>query len=166
MVHRSPVTLRCEEAEGDAEEDGEETGRDRQLDSRGEALPELLDDRAPRLRRLAELTLPDVLEIAPVLNGEGLVEPVLALDLRDCLRRRPFAEQRLCRAARKVPDPEEDQDREPEEDRDEEEQPADGEPKHRGVPPASLSLSECSFCRSYSSKKTVEKNWLSTGLGT
>ncbi len=72
-------------------------------------------------------------EVAQVLLPDRPVEPVLALDLLHGLRRRPLAEQRLGGAARKGPDPEEEQDREPEEDGDEKEQSADDELQHQAV---------------------------------
>jgi hypothetical protein len=64
------------------------------------------------------------------------VEPVFALDLGDLLSGRALSEQGLRRAARKGPDPEEDEDREPDEDRREKQEPANDESEHFRRPPA------------------------------
>src|SRR5207244_13237269 len=74
------------------------------------------------------------------LHVDGLVEAVVLPVGPDERRRRALAEERLGRAARERPDPEEDQERDAEENRDEQEQPADEIPKHLVVPAAQLEI--------------------------
>ena len=109
----------------------------------GKRCLQLLADRAARVDARAEVALDEGRpEVAQVLDVDGVVEAVLPLDLRDRLRRRALAEQRLRGPAGQGPDPREDEDREPEQDRDEEQQPADDEAKHsfaNGRPPARYS---------------------------
>ena len=81
-----------------------------------------------------------LVEVAPVLDVDRLVEAELVVDLRDRLRRRPLAEQPLRGPARKQADPDEDENRDPEENRKEQEQPADGEAKHLSSAGCSLLL--------------------------
>ena len=112
MVDGPLVVLRGDEAERDPEDDGEEAGRDRQLDRRGKALPELRRRPAARdVELVPKLQRRQLLHVLAVLDVDRLVEAVLVLDRRDGLRRRPLAEERRGRPARERPDPEEDQDR-------------------------------------------------------
>src|SRR5262249_4801924 len=71
-----------------------------------------------------------LLEIAPVLEVDRLVEAVLVVHLLDQLRCRPLAEERLGGTPRQRPDPDEDEDRQPEQDRDEQQESANDEPEH------------------------------------
>src|SRR6185312_3912919 len=130
MVEEAAVALRREKAERDPEDDREDHRRERKLDRRRETMRKLVRDCAATRDGDAEIEVPDRLQIAPVLLVDRRVELVLVPDLRDELRRRPLAEQRLRRRARQQPDPPEDEDREPEKDRDEQEQPTDDEAKH------------------------------------
>src|SRR5262249_42780394 len=82
----------------------------------------------------AEVTVGQWAEVLPVLDINGLVEPVQVTDLRHATGRRTLSEERVRRAARQRVHPEEDKDRDPEEDRDQKQDPADEIPKHLRPP--------------------------------
>ena len=107
----------------------------------------------------AQVALSRRLDVVPVLDVDGLVEPVLLTDLLDCLRICALAEKSLRRSTREGPDPDEDENREPEQDRDEEQESADDEAQHRRPP--TLARTSC-----YSSIVTVENNSFVVGLAT
>ena len=130
VVEGLAVLLRGEKAERDADRHREERGGERELEGRGKPLSDLGQHRLPRRDRRAELELRGLLEIAPVLHIDGLIEAVLMIDLLDRRGCRAFAEERLGGAARERPDPDEDEDREPEQDRDEQQKSANDEPEH------------------------------------
>ena len=164
VVDRLPVPLRRDEAERNAEEGREDHRAERELDRRREPLSDLLGDRAAGSDARPEVARSDRLEVPPVLLVDRVVEPVLVSDLRDGLRRRALAEQRLGGRPGESPDPEEDEQREPDEDRDEQEQPADGEAEH--CAPTSSSAGPPSFRPfSYPMKRTVANDSSVTGLG-
>ncbi len=118
MVDDSLVALGRDEAERNADDEREEAGREGELDGRGEALPELRRDRLARRRAGPELERRELFDVLAVLDVDRLVEPVLVLDRRDGLGRRPLTEQRGGRPSWQRPDPEEDQDRDADEDGD------------------------------------------------
>jgi hypothetical protein len=131
VVQGRAVLLGRQEPERDAEQDREEHGRESELDRGGEALLQLLRDGPSRADAVAEVAVDDdLLDVLQVLDVNGLVEPVLALDLRYLGVGAALAEERLCRPAGQQPDPQEDEDREADEDGDEQEEPADDEPQH------------------------------------
>jgi hypothetical protein len=131
VIDGPAVPLGRDEAEWDPQTHRDEHRRQRQLDRRRELLLELGKHRAARPNALAEVVLErDRFQVAPVLNVERLVEPVLLADLGDARRCGALAEQSLGRAAGQCPDPAEDQDRQTEEDRDEKKEPADDESQH------------------------------------
>src|SRR2546422_6573457 len=65
-------------AEGHPDEDAEEHGHESQLDRRGQAFPDVLDDRPPGEDGLPEVTLRDVLHVDRVLDGHRLVQTEMA----------------------------------------------------------------------------------------
>ena len=69
--------------------------RDRELDRRREAKPQLVGHRLSRRDACPEVALADGLQVAPVLDVYRLVEPVLLLDLFQGLLRGALAEERL-----------------------------------------------------------------------
>ena len=125
VVGRAVAAHRRDDAEGDAEERGDQDGVERQLRGRGNELAEVVRDRVVRQRRLAEVSLREVLEVDRVADGQRPVEAVLVLEGRDGrrIRRRLLAEVRRRRIAwhelredegdERDPDPEEHERREP-----------------------------------------------------
>ena len=136
MVGRGSVFLRGDETEWDPEDRCEDQRRDRELDRRRETLLELVDDRPPRRHAGPQVPLGRGPYVLPVLNIDGLVEPVLVADLLDGLRSRALTEECLRRPAGKRSDPKEDDDRERDQDRDQKQQPTDDEFEHLRRPPA------------------------------
>src|ERR687895_90116 len=130
MIEKAAVTLGGDETERDPDGDREEHGRKSQLHSRGEPQLDLLDDRLAGVGARAEVEAAGLLDEAPVLLVDRLVEPVLPLDLRDLLSGRALSEEGLGGPARQGPDPQEHEDREPDQDRDEKQEPADDESEH------------------------------------
>jgi hypothetical protein len=161
------VALRCDESERNADERREEHRADGELDRGGEAVLDLLRDRAARSDARPEVAGADGLQVPPVLLVEGLVETVLVADLGDRLVRRPLAEQRLGRRARQRPDPEEDEERQPDQYRDEQEEPADGEAEQCAPTSSSAGLPsfESLFPPTYPTNRTVANDSSDTGLG-
>ena len=109
VVERGAVLLRRQEAERDPDDHSEEAGRQRQFKGGGKALLDLVGDWAAGGDAGAELAVPDGLQVAPVLDVDRLVEPVLLADPVDVLLRRALAEERVGRAPGQRPDPDEDQ---------------------------------------------------------
>ncbi len=103
MVDRPLVVLGRDEAERDSEHDREEPGGDRELDRRGEPLPELRRDRLARGRAVAEVQRRQLPRVPLVLDVDRLVEPVLVLDRGNGLGSRALAEKGGRRARPEAP---------------------------------------------------------------
>src|SRR2546429_5918891 len=127
------MPLGGEEPEWNADPDGEDHRGDRELDGRGEALPDLVRDLATAGDARPEVALQRVLHVIPVLDGNRTVEAVPLLVLLYELRCGALAEESAGRIPWQRPDPEEDQDRDADEDRNEKHQPADDVSKHCSV---------------------------------
>ena len=95
MVDAGPVPLRREEAQRHTDADREDHRRESQLDGRRETVLELVGDRARTGDAGAEVAARERLQVRPVLDVDGLVEPVLMTDLCDGLRRGVLAQERL-----------------------------------------------------------------------
>ena len=120
---RGPTpAARGEVAERDADPDRDDHRDEGELDRGGEPVDELVQDRAARAGRDAEVPVRAAGPGTAVLHDAGAGRNRGCVDARERLRRAPLSQQGRLRAARQGAQPDEEQDRQPEQGR-EQQQP-------------------------------------------
>ena len=131
MVEDRVSLHRGDDAGRQADDQCDQDGAERKLDGGREELAEFGQDAVARHDRLAEIALHDALDIAAILDEEGLVEAVFLQQLRMAGRvDAALPGHGLDRVARHEPDQEEGQQRDADEGRDDEADPGQDEAKH------------------------------------